>query len=104
MMPVFIQRLFRMLAERLAEFSILKASPRRTQRCKNQEPHHKGHEGHTKGLDYGQSLVRDSSRNSVAFRPPIGLQDFLAQAQRMGRDLGELVVSDEFNGLLQIQR
>ena len=34
----------------------------------------------------------------------IRLQNFLSQPQRLWRDLHELVVGDEFDGLLQIQR
>jgi hypothetical protein len=36
-------------------------------------------------------------------RALVVLQDFLAQANRLGRDLDELVVRDEFDGLLQAQ-
>jgi hypothetical protein len=32
------------------------------------------------------------------------LQDLLAQAQRLGRDFDHLILGDELDGLLQIQR
>src|ERR1700733_6008692 len=38
-----------------------------------------------------------------AARPSVGLQDFLAEADGLWRDLDEFVVGDEFDGLLEAQ-
>jgi hypothetical protein len=38
-----------------------------------------------------------------ALLPPVRLQNLLPQAQRFGRDLDELIVGDEFDGLLEIE-
>src|SRR5258708_21863525 len=38
-----------------------------------------------------------------AARAPVGLQNLLAKSNRLGRDFHELVVGDEFDGLLEAQ-
>jgi len=45
-----------------------------------------------------------SHQLSPAFWASIRLQDFLAQTQRLGSDLDKLIVGDELDRLLEVQR
>src|SRR6266478_1558859 len=80
--------------------------------------------GHIRGPSFGSSTSRNCSRNRrtkrlsaapglggclagadflPAARALVGLQNLLAQADRLGRNLHKLVIGNEFDGLLQAQ-
>ena len=47
-------------------------------------------------------LLGDLLRLLPPLWPPVRLENFLAQAQRLGRDFYQLIVGDELDALLQI--
>src|SRR5579859_8130492 len=51
------------------------------------------------------SLIRGhySRQRRILLRPSVGLENLLAQPQRLGRDFDHLIVGDKLNSLLQSQ-
>src|ERR1700761_1523237 len=63
-----------------------------------------GRTGRSLTIQLTRCLCSSRYRLCVAARAAVSLQDLLAQAQRLRRDLDQLILCDELNGLLEVER